>query len=396
MNYVTSFVNGKVGGIANVGTTLETITKGDILVINADTSAVLIGTGNTVSTAPRIALAYCLVDGVPIISNVIDGTKALQGSTSAYSAPTYKKVSIGYNASNTGASLPAVGTSLLNFEGAVIYNTELRIRPNRQDRLDFAVQSLGGYDLAAKTAKDINRQIDTNPKLDGPKLVTALVRTDIATTIGAFTVAVTKGSKIITFSSDPTLVAGAYLQTVAGGTYQIASKTSATVAVLDYPYVGPTATIGSGLMLKGTPTKWGVEIVANQIVKTNPVDQYNQLDFEVALSTNYASTPYVVTAYNPGIGTGWQVEGVEIACMGDAGYTDRRDTMRQPYPFTTSTSATYKTTTLLSRPLIRSNFHELQGAPTGVFIAFDALATTQGDAVLAILTPWAATAGVTV
>ena len=72
MNYVTSFVNGKVGGIADVGTSLETITKGDILVINADTGAVLTGAGNTVSTAPRIALAYCVVDGYPIISNVID------------------------------------------------------------------------------------------------------------------------------------------------------------------------------------------------------------------------------------------------------------------------------------------------------------------------------------
>ena len=397
MNFVTSFVNGKAGGGGNTGTTLEGIVKGDILVINADSSAVLTATNLTVSAVPRIALAYCLVDGYPIISNVIDGTKALSGATNAYVATAYAKKSIGYNAtSNASGSLPAVGTTLQNFSGAIVLKTELRIRPNRQDRIDFAVQSLGGYDLAAKTAKDINRGIDTNPKLDGPKPVTAFVRTDISTTIGAFTVAVTKGSKIITFSADPTLVAGAYIQTVAGGTYQIVSKTSATVAVLDYPYAGPTATIGSGLMVKGTPTKWGVEVVANPITKTNPVEQYNQLDFDIALSANYASTPLVVTAYNPGTGNGWQVEGVEIACMGTAGYSDRRDTMRNPYPFTTVISSNYKTTTLNSMPLIQGDFQKLQGSPVGVFIAFDNAAPTQSTAVLAILTPWAASAGVTI
>ena len=395
MNYVTSFVNGKVGGIANVGTSLETITKGDILVINADTGAVLTGAGNTVSTVPRIALAYCVVDGYPIISNVIDGTKSLAGATNVYVAPTYKKVAIGYNASNTGANLPAVGTTLQNFSGAIVFDTELRIRPNKQDRLDFAVQSLGGYDLAAKTAKDINRQIDTNPKLDGPKHVTAVVRTEISTNIVP-TIDVVKGSNVITFSADPTLAAGAYIQTPAGGTYKIVSKTSATVAVLDYPYQGPTATIATTVGKSGTPTKWGVEVVANPIVKTNPVDKYNQLNFEVALSTNYESTPFVVTAYNPGTGNGWQVEGVEIACMGNMGYTDRRDTMRNPYPFTTNVASNYKTTTLTSKPLIRSDFNEMQQAPSGVFIAFDNAAATQSTAVLAILTPWAASAGVTV
>ena len=391
-----SFVNGKAGGTVNVGTSLETIKKGDILVINADTSAVLTATNLTVSAVPRIALAYCIVDGFPIISNVIDGTKSLAGSTSDYVAPAYAKKSFGYSSVNTGASLPAVGTELKNFTGAVIFNTELRIRPNRQDRLDFAVQSLGGYDLAAKTAKDINRQIDTNPKLDGPKSVTAFVRTDIATNIVP-TVSVVKGSNIITFSADPTLAAGAYVQTPNGGTYKIVSKTSATIAVLDYTYQGPTEVVATTLAKSGTPTKWGVEVVANQIVRTNPVEQYNQVNFDIALSENYASIVDVITAYNPGIGTGWQVSDVEVSCMGNMGYTDRRDTMRNPYPFTTVDSSTYKTTTITSKPLIRGDFHKMDGAPMGVFIAFDKAGSgAQATAVLAILTPWAASAGVTI
>ena len=123
----------------------------------------------------------------------------------------------------------------------------------------------------------------------------------------------------------------------------------------------------------------------------------NQINFDVALSENYASVPYIVTEYNPGIGTGWQVSDVEVSCMGNMGYTDRRDTMRNPYPFTTVDSSTYKTTTITSKPLIRGDFHKMDGAPMGVFIAFDKAGSgAQATAVLAILTPWAASAGVTI
>lgn len=90
-NSVRSFVGGKAGGGANVGTSLETIKKGDILIVDYNSGSVLTGTGNTISTSPVIVLVSCIEDGKPIISGPIYGHNQLTGGKSAYVASALTK-----------------------------------------------------------------------------------------------------------------------------------------------------------------------------------------------------------------------------------------------------------------------------------------------------------------
>lgn len=396
-NYVTSFVPGKVGGGANVGTGLGNIKKGDILVVNAETSEVLTGGANTITTAPVIALAYCLQDGFPIISNPIYGKTLNAGGLNVYRAKQLQISALGYSATNTGASLPAAGSEEEVFSGAVVFPTDLRLVANRQDRIDFEAHSKGGYDLAAKLAVDINRDSDENPKLGKLGYVYAQVNTDgtpanIGTTA---TATVYTGSKKVTFANAHGLSAGDLVYFPNGGTYAVAAVPSTTVITLDYPYSGlsevyPADTVKA----MSAVTSWGISIYANEITYTNPVDEYNQISFTLGASENMLVTEEVVQAYDPGMGDGWEVRGKEIKCMGWMGYTDRNNTKRAEYPFGTSIAAKYNTVEMSSIAPVRGDMQQSFEGPTATFIAFDDAAETQRTAVMAILTPWAASGGI--
>lgn len=398
-NQVTSFVGGKSGGGANVGTGLDSIKKGDILIINADSGAVLTGTSNTISTAPKIAFASCVKDGVPIISGVVNGRKLTEGSTTDYVATVPSVKAFGYSSVNTAATLPAAGSESVEWSGAIAFQTDLRLHPNKQDRIDFNVWSKGGYDLGAKIAQDINRDTDENPRIGGEKYFTAELLTDgtkanIGTTA---TVAVGNGHKTATFSSAHGLAAGDIVYFPGGGTYTVAAVPSTTTITLDYAYQGVTETIAADTAKKVTViTKYGIQVTAATLEPTNPVDKFSQITFEIGLAEIFELTEDVVTAYVRGIGSGWMTRGKEIAHLGTMGYTDRNDTKRNEYPFSTSLDANYNTTSLSSIADIDLDLEQSGDAPQAVFIAFDEAVDTQKTAVLAILTPWAATGGITV
>ena len=139
-NYVTSFLAGKVGGTANVGTGLANIKNGDLFIINAESGAILTGTGNTITTAPVIALVGCIEDGKPMVSGPIYGKALKGGGLSVYAAATVLKKAFGYSTVNTTATIPTV-TKETTFNGAVVLKDELRLVPNKQPRLDFNVVS---------------------------------------------------------------------------------------------------------------------------------------------------------------------------------------------------------------------------------------------------------------
>lgn len=395
-NHVKSFVAGKSGGGANTGTSLETIKKGDILIVDYNSGAVLTGTSNTVSTNPVIVLAHCMQDGVPIISGPIYGNKLVAGGKTAYVAQASKKMAVGYSSTNTALNLPAVGTEA-TYNFAIVYKTDLRLHPNRQDRKDYSVVSVGGYDLAKKAVEAINAPVDTNPKLDGTKYVTALITSDgTAGNIGtAATATVTKGLTKVTFSAAHGRSVGDIIYFPNGGTYKVATVTSTTVIQLDMPYLGESEVyVADTVKVMTTVTKFGFTVTAVKIERTNPVDAYNQIDFEIGLSENFTLTPVVVTAYNPGKGIGWQVRDMEVSCLGWNGYTDRKDTMRNEYNFQTDIAKNYLTVELASMAPVRGDLQQEFQGPQSVFIAFDNAAATQSTAVLAILNPWAVSGGI--
>ena len=142
-NFVTSFVVGKSGGGANVGTGLESIKKGDILIVDYMTGNVLTGASNTVTTSPIIAIAHCMEDGKPMLSGPIYGKSLVAGGKTAYVAPVQQVSGVGYTSASTSSNLPTVPTAE-TFNVSVVVPTELRLAPNRQVRYDYSVVSLGG------------------------------------------------------------------------------------------------------------------------------------------------------------------------------------------------------------------------------------------------------------
>ena len=395
-NFVTSFVVGKSGGGANVGASLETIKKGDILVVDYQSGAVLTGVNNTVDTSPVIALAHCIEDGVPIISGPIYGQKLIGGSREAYSAPVLTKKAIGYSSTATTEALPALSKEEV-FNVGIVLKTDLRLHANKQDRIDMSVVSRGGYDLARKIVNQMAAPSDINPKIPGNQLIEAFVTTDgTATVIGTdATATVTKGLKGVTFSDVHGLTAGAYVYFPNGGVYLVADVPSTKVITLDAAYAGESEVYAKDTVKEQkNAAGFGVQFNANEIKRTNPVDQYGQLDFEIGLSDNFNTTVSIVATYSPGVGTGWQVRDKEVATLGWAGYTDRRDTMRAEYPFQSDLNKNYLTVNISSLAPVRGDFYKTEDAPQATFIAFDNAAATQSTAVLAILTPWAASGGV--
>lgn len=396
-NFVTDFIGGKQGGTGNVGTGLGDIKAGDMLVVNAQTSAVLTGGGNDIDNAPEIAIAYAYVDGMPIVSSTIYGRKMANASDTAFRAKSLQVSELGYSATNPGLTLPAEGEDEQVFSGAIVFPTDLRIVANRQDRIEFEAYSKGGYDLAAKWSQDINRDSDENPKLGKLGYVHSEVTVDgTAANIGtSATATVHNGSKKVTFSSAHGLAAGDYVVFPGAGAYTVASVTSTTVIVLDYPYGGLSTVHAADTAKKHTSvTKFGLKISANEIVYTNPVDRYNQIKFEVGVSENAEVSEVVATPYDPGTGEGWHVRGKEIDCMGWKGYTDRNNTKRQEFPFSTNINAKYNVIEMASIAPVRGDMQQSFEGPTAVCLAFDNAASTQYTALKAILAPWLASAGV--
>ena len=396
-NYVTSFAVGKTGGGANTGTSLETIKKGDILIVDYNSGAVLTGASNTITTNPVIAIVSCKEDGVPIVSGPIYGQTLVGGGKSAYVAPAYTKKGFGYNSVSTTVGVPAVAATASNYDFSIVFKTNLKLQPNKQDRLDVSIKSVGGYDLAKKAVLAVNEPKDINPKIDGQEYVTAVVTSNgTAGNIGtAATATATKGLTKVTFSAVHGRAVGDIIYFPNGGTYKVATVTSTTVIQLDSPYTGASEVyVADTVKVMTAVTLFGVVITANQIKYSNPVDKYNQIDFEIGLSENWILSPVTITAYNPGKGTGWQLRDKEISCMGWAGYTDRNDTMRAEFPFATSTTLNYLTAELSYKAPVRGDLQQMLDGNGALFIAFDNAASTQSTAVLAILNPWATSGGV--
>lgn len=395
---VTSFIAGKVGGGANAGTGLGNIKKGDIFVVNADTSTIMTGGSHTVTNAPNIAIAHCIQDGYPIMSGIISGKALKEGSTKDFIAPVAQVSGFGYHPTvNPTGTLPAAGDVEDEFGGAIVVPTDLRLSPNRQSRHEFNAVSKGGYDLGMKLVRDINRPVDTNPRIGGEKLFFAkLISNGTKTNIGtSATVDVVEGSDSVTFSSAHGLNAGDYVEFPDAGLYTVKAAPSTTVITLNYAYAGVSETIPADTAKEvDTPTLFGIVVNTIVLVPTNPVDKYNQVVFSLAISENLETVESVITAPVTGQGKGWEVRGKEIACMGWSGGTDRLDTMRTEYPFTTSLDIDYNTVSLSALAPIRIDMQQTGQAPVALFFAFDDAAETQRTAVMDILTPWALSGGV--
>ena len=395
-NFVTSFVVGKSGGGANVGTGLESIKKGDILIVDYMTGNVLTGTSNTVTTSPIIAIAYCMEDGKPMLSGPIYGKSLVAGGKTAYVAPVQQVSGVGYTSVSTGSKLPTVSTAE-TFNVSVVVPTELRLAPNRQVRYDYSVVSLGGYDLARQIKMNVNADADINPHLPGNELFYANVTANgTQSNVGtAATATVTKGTNKVTFSAVHGLSAGAVLYFPKAGVFKVATVVSTTVVNLDAPYHAESEVIAADTVKSlATVTSYGFTIHAKEIKRTNPVNTYDQVFFEIGLSENFGLAPVVVTAYKRAVGAGWQLRDKEVSCMGWNGYTDRRDVMRAEYPFQTELAKNYLTVELSSIAPVQGDLQQTLEGPQSVFIAFDNAASTQSTAVLAILAPWSLSGGV--
>ncbi len=396
--FVTKFLGGKVGGGANVGTSLETIKKGDILLINTNTGAVLTGGGNDIANAPVISVVTCMEDGVPLVSKPIYGAALVSGSRQDYSAPVQEVRGFGYSSVNTAGNISSV-SELTTYTGAIVFDTESRLLANKQDRLDFSVESeTGGYDAAVKIVRDINREADVNPHVTGKRYIKATVKTNgTEANIGtAATATVISRSREVVFGAAHGLSVGNIVMFPNGGTYKVASVPNTTTIMLDYPYQGDSEVYPADTAKSLTSVDlYGVQLDAYELERISKDDEYNIVKFSVALSNGLAGLEDTeITAYTRGQGSGWETRDLEVKHLGWNGYSDRNNTKRLDFPFFTDFDRNYDVVSLYYEESIRGDFYNNNDAPNGVLLVFDAAASTQKDAVMAILAPWAASGGI--
>lgn len=394
-NLVGNFVAGKPGGIANVGSGLENIKKGDILVIDANTGSVLTGGANTIVTAPLVCIAYAIKDGVPVVTSPIKGSSLTGGGRGVYVAPVMRKASIGYS-SVSSVGLPTF-TEATDVNGSVVFPTTLRTHPNRQARIDYNVQSAtGGYDLAVKIALDVNRYADNNPRVSGKKYVRAITSADGSqANIGtAVTATVVEGSTKVTFSGAHGLAVSDVIYFPNGGVYKVSALVDTEILTLDYAYQGVSEVYAADTAKELTGSAvYGVIFEGILQTRENEVNKYSQPTFSVHTDLDGIEEKEI-TAFVYGSHTGWQMRDKEVANMGWKGYTDRNDTKRKAFPFQIDLDANYKSLSINHVADVPGDQQQTFEGPAELFLAFDAAADTQLDAVYAILGPWALSGGV--
>ena len=388
LNNVMRLLIGKTGGAANVGTTLATIQKGDVFVINAETGVILTGGGNTVSSAPSIAFVVGTGPGEFRMSSPIDGYRIKNAQGSDYAAAVLHSMTIG-NSGESGDTKTIPVENNKRYGGNVVYFDELRLIANKQTRTYFEYTSgasANGFDIAEGLMLDFNSQED--------RYALAQVATNgTGTAIANVTCTVMRGYDVITFSgTDATLdlSVGDYIKLGTNGTYKIAEVIDTTNFRLTSEYQGVTEVLSAGTAeeLAGV-TLFGVKFVGLTI-PTVTINKYENVTFEIGVEDGLETlTPEVITAGFKGHGLGIQMQELELKALGKHGVTDLRDfRTNKDIRYFAQEDVNYDIFNIEHETTVEGDLQENRYLPVETVLAFDESANTQRDAVLAILNPW--------
>lgn len=357
-----------VGSGTQVGTTLATLTQGDLLLLDESGNPITTTAGAAaLSKNSKVTIAVGLGNGNVRLSSPIQGNSVSAYVGKAYAAPTEQALIVGYN-----------GTALTGIAAAVSTSYRLRINIKDSTRVNgermTLIDTVFPSDIAATGAKvsayiakmfDV-KEMGHNYAEDKVKL--ERVSNGTFTTIGAAsggtgapTLAVVNGSNVVTSSlTTHGLVVGDYIRiggTGAGVPVYVVAAVSGASITLDVIYKGATATVTNANAGKlATVTEFGFLITGLALnsrisnASNQPLDTYKHILFDANYSnieltadiTNASAVKTVVAVGDPGEGFWKQVADDEEASKGWLGDTSKRRFHDIRIPNYVSTSSNYQ------------------------------------------------------
>ena len=378
LNYVNRVIVGNPTGIANTGSSLATIVRGDILVLSED-MAVLTGT-------PGVQPFYLAVGTGFAESPFIMSSKI----NPAFAKTTAKADRVAADQVTTLAALaaPSAGDA---YQVIIAFKDRQRLIANKQSRIVMDYTAIAGddeYDVASALAGQA--------QFSSPYSDPYGVRVDVTGVTGTVTVAdntatVTKGSKIVTFATAATHDTGtaiavgdviafdniSYKVTAVNAlvitldrAFQAASEAAFTAADIDII----KAVTAAGLTITGVDSPYN----------NSAIDIYEKPSFEVGGSVS-VGTITATTAVDLGQGLARQVKQMEFAAQGYLGVSNLRQWPADSVDFHAVDGKLYDAVSIISQDEHEGDLQNQMKSPVGIDLFFSTDAATQRDAVTAIL-----------
>lgn len=300
------------------------IADGEIVALNS-TGGILTA-GNTISDSPTIRIAARSGNNI-LLSNVINGNRVLAFKGIDGSAGQEQIYHIGYNGS-TGTGLDV--TTGTDFYVNVTYKHDIEFWAEQQKKRVYFSSQVAPTQL--KVARDIVKQAVDDP---GAEHRTEMLNSGSAATIGSVTLAVTNGSKTITYSGTPTGVsAGSLLRIGATGSgigtgiavYEADSVSTNTVT-LKIPYQGPSnsALPNADHGLIASPgSAYGIRLTGMNLNYRLDFFKLMRVQFNVGMSGLGDTVLYKTQEMSIGQGDGRKVAEVESFALGFEGALNRK------------------------------------------------------------------------
>lgn len=340
---------------ANVGTSLETIKKGDILFLNGISHAAVKST-DTVTDVPNMVIVGCIEDGKPITLGAgFDFsrlTKLVGVKHSSYVAPAYKKAVFGYDRVGDSGSFTVTSTSTIarNFKFLATIDDTLRVFRNREERYEayhyvhpnIAVDK---YAMLNDFCKQVNGPHSANPTvvdLSQPILIRVTASESGATNITG-TVTCQKGARSVVCSGVPAFAVGNYLilDKVAYKVDGISDK----VVTLDRAFTEESKVFATTEAKYNTSVATiGLELEEQAVPRIDVMSAPASHPFNVAVISEESMQPIfpkTLTESQVGLGTDWDIEMREYRAMNAMVKADMRNKLRRSYPLQRVIGETY-------------------------------------------------------
>jgi len=376
LNYVNRVMVGNPTGIANTGSTLATIARGDILVLSEDMAVLADGA----SEQPvYFAVGTGFTESPFILSSLIYPGANLKANHKTNVA-----------AAEQVSSFAAVDTPTIGDKYQVIlaFKDRQRLLANRQSRmvLDAVAVTTNTYDICALLEKQSRF---SSPYANPYGVAVDLVATG-TTTVSDNTVRVTQGSTSITYATAATHNTGTAI--IVGDViafdnidYKVTSVDTLELTI-DRPFraASEAAFTAADIDIKKTITACGMTFTGIALPWTDPnVDRYEKTSFELGGTANMGDVTNT-TAVQLGQGTYEQVKQAEFDAQGYLGNTNLRQWPIPSFDYHAVSTSVYTAHSIISQDIHEGDLQDQMASPVGVTLYFSTTADTQRDAVSAI------------
>lgn len=385
LNYVNRVIVGKSNGAANTGSTLATLTRGDILVLDEGMNVL----SNGAAKQPfYVAVGTGYAESPFILSAKIDPNFArttIKDTRAAADQVSY----VGFNGTSGTIATPAAGDVA---EVVIAFKDRLRLIANRQTRL--VLNAIAEGTDVYQVANDLAKQAKMSSPFSDPYGVKVEVVSDGTDLASDNNITVVKGSTKITFATaaeyntGTPFAVGDYIA-IDDVLYKITAIDS-LVVTLDRAFTGDSGTVlAANVDHVATPANFGLKISGVSAPYNNPeIDVYEKVVFEVGCNDIVGdATTIISTPVKADLGQGVyeQVKKMEFDAQGYLGNTNLRLWPIPSFDFHAVSGIAYDVMHIVSQDEHEGDLQNQMKSPVGVTLAFGAGANTQRDAVFAIL-----------